>query len=916
MNPFKIIIAIIVVICLYSLNSLLGFVTDYFWFESLGLETVFLLRVQYKIVLFAIAFLGFTGVLYTNFAITLRLMKDYPLPFIRFQGANQESKILQLTNKLLKSIALFASGIFGYTAGGFAMDHWETILKFTQQTEFGLVDPIFSRDIGFYFFTLPFWESILGWLEVLVFLCLASSVLFYFLRMGMNALGFQFKSIFTGPIKVQISLLLAVLTFLLAFEFYLDRFDLLWSSSGVVFGAGYTDLHSRLYAYWFMAGLTIVLGGLVIYSLFLPGAKILAGLAGLFLVASLLTQGIIPGLVQKFVVEPNEFTKEKPYIENNITYTRLAYNLDSMDVREFSGTAELDSTKVNANQSTIRNIRLWDWEPLLSTYRQLQEMRLYYRFNDVDVDRYTVNGAYRQMMLSVREFEYEQVPERAKTWVNERLRYTHGYGIVASPVNQVTEEGLPDLFIKDIPPNSLKGMEISRPEIYYGELTRDYIFTNTTSPEFDYPLGDTNQDTFYAGTGGVKMDTFLRRMIFALAFKNFRIQISGYFTDESRIHYYRTIGERVRKIAPFFHYDRDPYPVIADGKIYWIIDAYVLDSHFPYSESFDRKRNNYIRNPVKVIVDAYDGKVRFVRIDTQEPITATYARIFPQLFSNLDDIPESITKHFRYPVDLFKVQAQMYLAYHMTDPTVFYNREDMWRFPTEKVDGVEKPVDPYYMIMKLPGEKKEEFLLILPFTPVNKSNMVGWLSIGCDPENYGRSIVYKFPKQELIYGPMQIESRIDQNPVISEQITLWSQQGSRVYRGNLLVIPIEESLLYVEPLYLQAKTGQMPELKRVIVAYKNEIVMEPTLEAGLRSIFRGIKTDSSNAGGTVISTREIITGMDRIRKLGGLADEILRKSDTAIRSGNWKDYGNLQEELRQVVQELNRAIQAEDRKKD
>ncbi|MCC5816168.1 MAG: UPF0182 family protein [Leptospira sp.] len=896
---------------LFIFFNFLDLITDYLWFASLELESVFLLRIKYQIGLFVSVFLLFTMILYGNFAITLGLTKSYPMPFIRYQDMNQQPKILHLSMKLLKWITFAASAFIAYIAGSFAKDNWETILKFTHQNEFGIVDPVFAKDIGFYFFTLPFWNSILGWLQILVFLCLATSILFFLIRMGMGTVNAQLKNVFTGPIKVQISILLALFSFLISFEFFLDRYELLWSASGVVYGAGFTDLHSRIYSYWFMAIFTIVLGGLLIYSMFLRGAKLLALVVAMFLVASILSQGVIPGIMQKFIVEPNEFTKEKPYIENNIEFTRLAYGLDKMEVREFSGTANLDSAKINANQTTIRNIRLWDWEPLLSTYRQLQEIRLYYRFNDVDVDRYVVDGNYRQMMLSVREFEYNQVPERAQTWVNQRLRYTHGYGIVASPVNQVTEEGLPKLFLKDIPPNQLKGMEIDRPGIYYGELTRDYVFTNTKSPEFDYPLGDTNQDTYYDGTGGVKMDSFWKRLVYALAFKNFRIQISNYFTNESRVHYIRTIQERVRKIAPFLSYDRDPYPVIADGKIFWILDAYVLDSNFPYSESFDRLGNNYIRNPVKVIIDAYNGDVRFVVIDKTEPLIQTYAKIFPELFTNEEEIPKSIRSHFRYPADLFKVQAQMYLAYHMTDPTVFYNREDMWRFPTEKVRDMEKPVDPYYMIMKLPGETKEEFMLIMPFTPVNKSNMVGWLAIGCDGENYGRSIVYKFPKQELIFGPMQIESRIDQNPIISEQITLWSQQGSKVFRGNLLVIPIEDSILYVEPLYLRAKTGQMPELKRVIVAYKNEIVMEPTLDAALRSLFRGTRSSEKDSDAPPTTKPSLLTGYAKLQKLSNLANELMLKSETAIRAGNWKDYGDYQNELKQVIQELNRGIQSE-----
>ncbi len=901
---------------LFFLGTGAGLVTDYFWFESLGLESVFLTQIYYKAILFAGVFVFFTGVLYGNLKFSIFLTRFFSLPFFYYQDFNANQKIFHITKNFLNIFSLATSAFIGYVAANFAKENWDVIVKFLHSSEFQIQDPIFGEDLSFYFFTLPFWNSILGWLQILVLICLATSILFYLIRIGTDRWSGGLQSIFTGPVRFQISFLLFALSFLLAFDFYLRRYELLWSSGGVVYGAGFTDLHTRLYSYWFMAFFTFLLGFVLIVNLFLKHTGVLTLVVGAFLAVSVLTQGVLPALVQKFVVEPNEFAKERPYLEYNIQYTRMAYGLDSVSVQDYPGTGNLDANKITKNQQTIRNIRLWDWEPLLSTYRQLQEIRLYYRFNDVDVDRYTVDGVYRQMMLSVREFDYNQVPERAQTWVNQRLRYTHGYGLVASPVNQVTEEGLPTLFVKDIPPTKVRGMEIDRPEIYYGELTNDYIFTNTKSPEFDYPLGDSNQDTFYEGTGGIHLDSLWKRLLYAIAFRNFRIQISEYFTNESRVHYYRNIRERVEKIAPFLQYDRDPYPAIVNGRIYWIIDAYIMDRFFPYSEHFDRNGNNYIRNSVKAIIDAYNGSVQFAIIDENEPLTNTYRKIFPNLFVSFDSLEPELINHFRYPVDLFKIQAKMYLAYHMTDPTVFYNREDMWRFPVEKVGDLQKPVEPYYMIIRLPGQEKEEFMLILPFTPVNKSNMVGWMAVGCDPKSYGKSIVYKFPKQELLYGPMQIESRIDQNPEISEQITLWSQQGSRVQRGNLLVIPIEESILYVEPLYLQAKTGQMPELKRVIVAYKNDIVMEPTLESALRRLFRGLPyTEGTKKPIESSFPTGSETGLEKASKLGNLATELLQKSDQALRSGNWKEYGEFQNELKQVILELNRTIQTSLQKK-
>ncbi|NJO21482.1 MAG: COG1615 family transporter, partial [Spirulinaceae cyanobacterium RM2_2_10] len=467
---------------------------------------------------------------------------------------------------------------------------------------------------------------------------------------------------------------------------------------------------------------------------------------------------------------------------------------------------------------------------LLSTYRQLQEIRLYYRFNDVDVDRYTLDGDYRQVMLSPRELAYGQVPERGRTWVNQRLKYTHGYGAVLSPVNRVSEQGLPELWIKDIPPVSAIDLEITQPRLYYGEETTYHVFTGTSTNEFDFPQGGDNASNRYDGAGGVAMPTLLHRLAYALDLGSFKLLISNYFTPESKILYHREIRDRIQRVVPFLRLDRDPYLCINNGRLQWIMDAYTTSDRYPYSEPFGRGQFNYIRNSVKVVVDAYDGTLQFFITDTEDPILKAYQEIFPNLFTPAADVPEVLRSHFRYPLDLFAIQAQTYLAYHMQNAEVFYNQEDLWRFPNQLYEQDEQVMEPYYVIVRLPDAESEEFVLTLPFTPVNKNNMVAWLAARSDGDRYGKKLLYEFPKQQLVYGPQQIEARIDQNPQISQQLTLWSQEGSQVIRGDLFVIPIEQSLLYVEPIYLRAEQSELPELKRVILAYGDQIVMETTLE--------------------------------------------------------------------------------------
>jgi hypothetical protein len=546
---------------------------------------------------------------------------------------------------------------------------------------------------------------------------------------------------------------------------------------------------------------------------------------------------VYPGLMQRYRVSPNEIDKEKPYIDFNIRYTRLAYGLDNIEEREFPAEETLTLQDLRKNEATLKNIRLWDTRPLLATYSQLQEIRTYYKFTDIDIDRYRINGEYRQVTLSPRELSSKDLPSRI--WINERLTYTHGYGAVVGPVNRVTREGLPEFWVKDIPPAASTDLRISRPELYFSELATDYVFVKTRAKEFDYPAGDQNVYTAYEGQGGIPLGSVWRKLLFAAHLGDIKLLMSNDLTSASRVLLYRNIRERVQRIAPFLRYDDDPYMVIsAAGRIVWLLDGYTVSDWFPYSTATPGL-GSYVRNAVKVTVDAYDGTVHFYVADPADPLIRTIARIFPELLQPLDAMPADLRAHIRYPEGLFRVQAAMYAVYHMRDTQVFYNKEDLWSIPLGHGDGPDRPMEPYYLILRLPGEPKEEFVLLIPFNPSKKDNLSAWLAARSDPPHYGKLVVYNFPKQKLIYGPRQIEARIDQDSFISQQLSLWNQRGSQVIRGNLLVIPIERSLVYVEPLYIAAEKGQLPELKRVIVGFGDRIAMEETLEGALARVFGG-----------------------------------------------------------------------------
>ena len=775
--------------------------------------------------------------------------------------------------------------LLGILMGAVAVGSWERVLMWAYSVPFGCKDPIFGRDLGFYIFSLPFYRLLYRIGLWTTFLAVASVGSFYLMGRG----------IWVGPSGPRLSpkaskhllFLLGTFFLLLAVVYALRPYFLLYSERGVAFGAGYADLHGTLPGYRFLFVLCLAGALRAIWNVRRPGWRWMGYLVGGTVAGAFVLTVLLPGFIQQFSVKPNELSKEGPYISHNIRFTRLAYGLDR--VREVSFPAEKAPTleEIRREEATLSNIRLWDHRPLIQTYKQLQEIRLYYDFRNVDVDRYEVGGKVVQVMLAAREMTLDKLPRRARTWVNGHLKFTHGYGICMSPVNFVTPEGLPVLWIKDIPPRSDVGLEVERPEIYYGEATEDYVLVCTKTPEFDYPMGDKNVYTTYEGKGGVRIGGFLGRLAFAWRFSDLKLVLSGYITSETRVLFHRRVPERVRTVAPFLEYDHDPYVVLADGRLFWFIDSYTTTDMFPYSEpvEFGGRRINYIRNSCKVVVDAYDGKVRFYVVDPDDPLLKVYRRAFPELFLPISDMPPSLREHLRYPLDLFSVQARIYSLYHMEDPQVFYNQEDLWAVPYEIYEEERQEMVPYYVFMRLPGEEGQGFLLMLPFTPKSKPNMVAWMGAHCDPDRYGELVVYKLPKEKLIYGPMQVEARIDQDPEISREFTLWGQKGSSVIRGNLLAIPVGRSFIYVEPVYLQATGSKMPELKRVIVAVGDELAMRPTLREALEAV-----TGARPAGPRPELARKALL----------IYEGALKK----LKQGDWAGYGEKMEELGKVLREL------------
>ncbi len=856
---------VFVAIAAYLFFQFMDFWGEMLWFRSLGYNkrfwTLFLTKVMFG-----------TGSAVIGWVILTLI--TLPVP---------EKK------KLTRRINRGGGALIGFIWG---ISNWSVILKFFYGASTGTTDPILGRDTGFYLFTLPFLDAVYALLLLFSLLSVISILAAGYLRFQDQELEFRSAEEDRNTEKRlyhSVIISLVFLIFVLGYGKFVNRYHLLYSSWGAVTGAGWTDVHIRLPAYW-VAAATSVIAGLF---LLLPAARekltsllesknirrriseitTPAVVFASMLILWFLALTVVPGLFQWLRVEPNEITFEKPYISNNIEFTRLGFGLDKVEVREYPASEKFTKETVQENQKIFDNIRLWDWRALDAVYKQFQEIRLYYEFVDVDIDRYTIQDAYRQVMIAAREMELDNLPEQSQTFVNKRFKYTHGNGITLNTVHDFTPDGLPNLLVKDIPPVSKHpSLEVSQPRIYYGELTLSHVIVNSEEEELDYPSGEKNVYIRYDGDGGVQIRNLWRKFLFGWKFDGTRLFLSSYPREESRIMFHRQIRERVQTLAPFLKFDKDPYIVLSEGNLYWIIDGYTTSSSFPYSEpisgresiEYRNNRNggylmsdvggplagiNYIRNSVKVVLDAFEGTVDFYVFEPDDPIIRVWKSIFPNLFKEKNAMPESLMDHIRYPVDMLLIQGLVYAKYHMSDPTVFYNQEDLWVRATEKYYDHVQPVEPYYVMWELPESDEPEFVLILPFTPKNRQVLIGWIAGMCDPGNYGRFLAYKFPKEKRILGPQQVETKIDQDRVLSGQLTLWDQRGSNVIRGNVLAIPIGETLLYVEPIYLQAETAAYPELRLVALMHGDTLSYAETFDKALQGLLEGVKPETLPAAG-------------------------------------------------------------------
>jgi uncharacterized membrane protein (UPF0182 family) len=924
-----------------------SFYPDWLWFENLGFSPVFRTMLLSKFGFGAMVWLLLALIIGLNIYVANRLN-----PRIGARGdfkvtgdyASQFGLSAATLKTLVIAFILFATFYFASKSSA----QWDLLLRYLYQQPFGSTDPVFNRDIGFYLFSLPFYIFIQNGLMVL-FVVAALATMGWYLKNGALKIEGDFRpaqgTLPTVPkitlaenVKKHLIFLGGIVVLLMTWAYRLKMFGLIYSTQGPAFGASYTDVHIKILAYKVIVLVSIGFAVVLFINAFKLKAKLIWMGAVIWIGVVLVLGTGLPILVQKVIVKPNELAKETPYIAYNIDFTRRGYNLNKIKEVDFEVNDKLSVQDLKQHDVTIQNIRIWDERPLLQTYRQIQAIRLYYDFNNVDVDRYPVDNQYRQIMLAGRELVVNKLPPQANTWVNRHLTYTHGYGLAASPVNEVTSEGLPRLFIKDLPPVFEPDLKVVRPEIYYGEKTDEYVLVKTKAREFDYPKGDKNVYTTYQGKGGIHIKSFFRRLLFAIEFMDPQILFTTYLSPETRIMFNRRIDRRTNSIAPFLDYDNDPYLVLSEGKLYWIQDAYTTSAMYPYSRRsrgpFNKRQLNYIRNSVKVTIDAYNGDVVFYMMDEKDPIVKTYARIFPDLFKPFKEMPAELKEHIRYPRDLFKIQMETYTKYHMEDVQVFYNQEDLWQIPDEVYGESRQKMEPYYIIIKLPEDQKEEFFLMTPFTPSKKDNMIGWLAARCDLPDYGNLLVYKLPKEKLVYGPMQIEARVDQQTEISRELSLWGQRGSRVIRGNLLVIPVSDTFIYVEPVYLEAiqeesqmfptvtpgpgggakpqqagarvrpqpeesRAASLPELKRVIVAFSNRLIMEENLDKALRSIL-DIDITPKHPASMVIPQRKD----EGLSELGATALDHYNKAKAYLRQGDWTGYGRELENLEKILKEI------------
>jgi uncharacterized protein len=914
-RPAKILLLVAALaVILFGSQSALSYWVDLLWFRSLGYGDVFWTSWRLQFGTFAIFAAATFLILYCAF-LALKRSHQADLPsnheiIVAGQPVNLS------VEPVLRVVAFCAALLIAFVTGTTMMEEWPTLalFRYAVPDAGSVADPIFGKPLGFFLFTLPAWHLIANWLLTLAVMATALAVLFLLVTSGARALNKKRRSYGSSPWR-GLSITTSFLLLILAINTYVGRFDRLLEHHTIFEGATYTDAHVVL------TGLLIVCAALVL------GAAIAAVNAfrqprGSWLVAAIVPAalcyvvlGVVGWYVSNFIVKPNELVREQPYIAHNIEMTRQAYGLDRFLQREFPAETSVEATEPANNQATLQNIRLWDWHALQDTLRQVQEIRTYYDFPDIDIDRYVLNGTLRQVMLATRELNVEKLPESSRNWINEKLVYTHGYGITMNPVNGFTPEGLPTLLLSNMPVQStVPGLSVTRPEIYFGELTDNDVYVKTRQQEFDYPQGQTNSLTSYQGTGGIVLGGFLRRILLAIDRGDLtKLPFSDDVNAESRLLIRRNVRDRVATLAPFLTFEQDPYIVVdEDGRLFWMMDAFTTSDSYPYSSHYGlgNRSVNYMRNSVKAVIDAYNGTTTFYVFDSEDPILASYRRIFPSLFKDAASMPAGLRKHVRYPELSFKLQSEVYGLYHMTDPAVFFNREDLWTVATETglgTDGeqTKQSMQPNFVLMKLPGETDVEFVEILPFTPANRNNLIGWIAGRSDGAHYGTSIVYDFPKTKLVDGPQQIESRIDQNAQLSGQLTLWNQQGSHVRRGSLLVIPSGRALLYAEPIYLQAQQSPMPELRLVVLALQDKLAFGPTFEAALASLYGGEVSSLHTAEAPQPAPASQAPSSNDLHSLIAEAGKDFTDYQRLTAEGKLGEAGQKLEELKHVIDQLN-----------
>ena len=903
--PFRFLFLILAGGLFFVVPAAVQFLTDWMWFGEVGYRPLYATELTARAALAVGAFVFTLVWLGLNVLTALASVSPGPLAFTTREGFTVS---LPTRDQLRPLVMLIVAGA-AFLVASYASSQWLTILSWWHQVPFGKNDPVLARDAAFYVFTLPLLELVRGLALAIVVLAAIGSAALY-VASGQMALT-PFGLTVGEAARRHLTWLAAAFFLVLALGAWLARVHEIVMPSGLIQGASYADVHARMPAALALMVAALVGSALAVASALGRSRRLLIAGAALYAV-TMLGGSAYAAMLQRFAVTPNEQVYETPFMEYNIAATRAAFALDRVEERELPGDAALTRADIEANRATLDNVPLWDHQPLLETFGQIQEIRTYYDFVNVDNDRYQIEGRQRQVMLSVRELNPAALPNR--TWVNERLVFTHGYGLTLGPVNEVTSEGLPVLFVKDLPPATTVAIDITEPSIYFGELANDYVIVRTRAQEFDYPKGEDNVFSTYDGSGGVPVGSLLNKLLFAIRFRSYQILLSDDITSESRIMFDRQVRRRVAKIAPFLLYDDDPYPVVSDGRIFWIQDAYTVSARYPYATAAARGLN-YMRNSVKVVIDAYQGTVQFYFAEPDDPIAQTFAKIFPTLLRPLTEMPEDLRRHVRYPEGIFAVQASVFATYHMTNPAVFYNKEDQWEAPAVDSSGENRRMEPYYTMMKVPGEQDAEFIQMLPFTPRRRDNLASWMIARSDGAHYGKLAVFQFPKQTLVFGPQQVVARINQDQVISPQIALWSQQGSQVIQGTLMVIPIEQSLIYVRPLYLRAQAGRIPELTRVIVAYQNRIVMERTLDQAIDRLFgdsaRGQKpvatpsTMTTTApAGTAPAAAPSAGDASAWDRMASDARDTYQRALDAQRAGDWAKYGEEIKRLGELLERL------------